>query len=225
MGVFHQVALTETIWFNKRDIFRHLQFQERLDGSLILWRQLFSGLPFDRPVFFLCAHVVMVIFWPPPHDKHPSFASEALVTSFILCMSSIGCTWLPWRAPSYSNLHQLNLAPTYHEQTNFNHNPSFQRNIPYPTPYLHPDQDNLLFFLLGDHPGSDMHSRVCFLGPLPLVRNGLVVSVVLFGNLKKCYHYPTVRPKTSMLEMKLGIPKSIQKLPIHATFSHFRAWV
>ena len=36
--------------------------------------------------------------------------------------------------------------------------------------------------------------------------------------LKKCYHYPTVRPKTSMMEMKHGIPKSIQKLPIHATF-------
>ena len=111
---------------------------------------LVENLPLCVQFLFFGRHLQTfnrpVTLWPPPHYMHPSFASEALGPPFILCRLTIGCTWLPWRAPSYSNLHQLNLAPTYHEQPNFNHNPSFQRNIPYPTHYLHPDQDNLLFF-------------------------------------------------------------------------------
>ena len=90
MGVFHQVALTETIWFNKRDIFRHLQFQERLDGSPILWRQLFSGLPFDRPCLFLCECCHGDLLTPSPRQaSFICFWGIGWPRLFFACLQSV----------------------------------------------------------------------------------------------------------------------------------------
>ena len=132
--------------------------------------------------FFLKPPSLALTFWHHDflHDTHPSFASVALAHSFVFCMSSIGCTWLPWRAPSYSTL-------LYQHITNkpiSTLNPSFQRNIPYPAPYLHPDQDNLLFSHC-DHNGYDMHSWVCFLGPLLLCESVCWYRLCCLEILKK----------------------------------------